>query len=490
MPTLPQLWQRLFVYAFILILVSPAVGFVIIHWGIEKDMNRQILSELTGNAAEALQGRDIASAEIFLDFFNREKHQAWLVNEHSEVLAGQMPQELTRDTLAELIPVSIPNSEALLFEGNLPSGMQLVRTPVNLKSGQTFLYLFITERPRPPISIILIQSAVAVVLIGGVLSAWLAWSISRPLRRLRRQVLEIADGNLDKRVDVPGTGEVAEVAQAVNSLAKSLSRHIRGMRELLANISHEMRSPLARMSISTAIIEEGLNDPAQTAEAVPPLAAPPAPRLNHDNGLRLSLAVKHVRNLQQEINHLEKLIGSTLLTSKLDLQQQTPDFNDLDFSLLCSDLARRHELVFQDRGIVFEEQISEGLWVKGDEALLNQIISNLLDNACKYTEPGGLARLGLCREQGLILLSMENTAAQFSPAELTRLREPFYRYNAATGSGVGLGLALVDKIASSHDGTMEIDAGELGFRIIISLPEAVLASEEFLNWFYTRHMHN
>jgi two-component system sensor histidine kinase CpxA len=251
----------------------------------------------------------------------------------------------------------------------------------------------------------------------------MARRVSNPLKSLRGEVMEIAGGNLEKRVTVNGKDEITDVAVAVNHMADNLAKHIRSMRELVANISHEMRSPLARMQVSLAMLEE------DTAG-------------NKAAASRTAL-------LAEELAHMNKLIGATLLSSKLDLQGEREMTETVAFSELCEEMCRRHAPVFAGKNMAFTHTVQKGLSFAGDETLLTTLVSNLLDNAAKYTEPGkneqgghesgGHLSLKLSEFDGKALLEVKNTHApcrkRCSPIFSTRSTGAISQRERAWGSG-------------------------------------------------------
>lgn len=149
----------------------------------------------------------------------------------------------------------------------------------------------------------------------------------------------------------------------------------------------------------------------------------------------------------------------------------------VSLSELCSSAAARYETTFSQAGIRFRANIAPGIPVTGDDTLFMQMLANLLDNAVKYS--GGsapLVTLLLRREDPLALLGVENTyEGTVTPEDLERLFEPYYRHDQRTGSGVGLGLAIVRKIVTLHGGDITAERTRTGILFLVRLP--LLASK-------------
>ena len=311
---------------------------------------------------------------------------------------------------------------------------------------------------------------IATCLIGGALSFWIARRISKPLRNLRNQVLHIAAGNIENKVAVPGSDEISEVAAAINTLAGNLSQNIRSMRELLANISHELRSPLARMGVSATIIEENL---AVGKHAAPRFA--PVSEIDLQTLPELARIQKHASLLIAEIEYMEGLIGTTLLNSKLDLQETRLEFSGINLSELCAEaLCREHDRIVE-HGLRLSAEIEPNVSILADEDLIRLVISNLLDNAIKFNCPGGQIRLELARNTRRLSLSVENSCSKLPDEALERIFDPFYRVDQKNGNGVGLGLTLVRKITLLHGGWIRVENNDAALRVLLEFPGEVCA---------------
>lgn len=474
---LPRLWQRVFAYAILLILVSHLVSSAMFRLMAQRDMHARFLAELATNAASAIEGREKDSLGALIKFFEQSRQKMWIEYPDGSALIGEPDPRFFPAARAGMEQVGGTGKSVTVLH-DAASGAYLAESVAHLREHEAVICLRLDEQPPPPLLMIFLQSLIAVCIVGGALSIWITWRIARPLNRLRSEVLQIAGGDLEARVGENGPEEIAQVARAVNNMAQSLLNNIRNMRQLVANLSHEMRSPLARMSISAAIVQEGLaallaSGTSRTSEENRTEDdAEPHPRLIL-NAAGTPLACVHIGYMLQEIEHMERLVGSSLLNSRLELQHEKLQMQPVDMSALGMDIVLRHEALIAERELSLSVDIRPDLWVMGDEALLSLVITNLLDNALKYTDRGGRLILGLDRQNGTVRLRVENTCPRMEDDVLNRLFEPFFRGEGiGNAQGAGLGLTLVRKIASCHRGSASAERTETGLRISVVLPAA------------------
>jgi len=275
--------------------------------------------------------------------------------------------------------------------------------------------------------------------------------LTRRLNALKEGVERFGAGALGQRVDDSGRDEVAAVAASFNQAAARIETLVRSHQSLLANASHELRSPLARMKMAVAMLEEA---PAGAARE----------RLRAEIGVNIA--------------ELDALVEEVLLASRLDSQasqDRAPQDGPVDLITVAAEEAAR---------VGAEVQASTAsLVVAGDERLLRRALRNLLENARRYGthDAGGAgANITLFAEQtDRPLLRAELRVCDRGPGVPETLRErifePFFRLpgHAEREGGVGLGLALVKQIAARHGGSVRCEArddGGEGSCFVLSLP--------------------
>jgi two-component system sensor histidine kinase CpxA len=229
-------------------------------------------------------------------------------------------------------------------------------------------------------------------------------------------------------------------------MADRLERMIRGGRELTANISHELRSPLARIRIAGELLRE-----------------------RWERGDYKDLG-RHLDDIGEDVEELDRLIGSILVLSKLDIHEEPLKLEPLDPSDLINGIVKRLEPVINRKGLSLMTVLSYDSPVMGNRDSLKTAISNILDNAVKFTAEKGHVIIKMYSENEFLRISITNSFEKLSAEELSRVFEPFFRTEQSPAVGSGLGLAIAKKIMERHGGSIEAGNSEEGLRIEIRLP--------------------
>ncbi|MFT3857465.1 MAG: HAMP domain-containing sensor histidine kinase [Aquabacterium sp.] len=284
--------------------------------------------------------------------------------------------------------------------------------------------------PALALSLILLFIAVAA-------GAWpVANRLTRRLKALRSGVEAFGSGQLQHRVAVEGKDEVADLARSFNEAAQRIEDLVTSNRSLLANASHELRSPLARLKMAVSMM----------SDTTPEHAA----RLKDE--------------IHQDIRELDALVEEVLLASRLDTKAAIGQ-QPVDLLGLVTEEANR-----VGAQVEAQPEMSQRIY-QGDERLLRRAVRNLLENARRYGGPD--IELQLTSAAGQIQIRVCDRGPGVPPAQRERIFEPFYRLpgHAEHAGGVGLGLSLVRQIAQRHGGqaTYEDRPGGGGC-FVIALP--------------------
>jgi two-component system, OmpR family, sensor kinase len=250
--------------------------------------------------------------------------------------------------------------------------------------------------------------------------------LTQRLEDLRAGVERWGEGDLSARIEERGTDELAFLAQRFNHAAARVEALLQSHKSLLANASHELRSPLARIRMGLELMEPG-NSAASQEE------------------------------IRRNIGELDQLIDEILLASRLDARESdVGTFEAVDLTGLAAEECARAgaELVPSADG--------RPLVVQGVSKLLRRAVRNLLENARRYSS--GPVTVELVREGAQAVVRVRDRGPGVPPAERERIFEPFYRLAGASErhGGVGLGLSLVRSITQRHQGSVSCESQEGG----------------------------
>lgn len=289
---------------------------------------------------------------------------------------------------------------------------------------------------RPLVSWSLASSLVALA-VAGLAGLWTAGRIARPLVHLRDAAQRFDLRDLSRRVPVEGSDEIADLAQAFNHMGDRLEREERARRQLLADVAHELRHPLAVLKGRLELMQDG----AVTTDQEALLA------------------------LQDEVIRLTRLVGDLRDLSLAEVGRLSLHLAPVSIPALLDALLTNLEPVAAAKEIALTAEAGGDLpAVQADYDRIRQVLVNLLSNALQYTPQGGRVRIKGWQEGSEVVLRVCDTGPGVAPEDLPHLFERFYRADKsrsrATG-GSGLGLAIVRSLVELHGGRVKAES-ELG----------------------------
>ena len=273
------------------------------------------------------------------------------------------------------------------------------------------------------------MTAVTVLLLSFVVSAWVSMRQSRPIHEMAEATRRFAEGNFDVRMhNYEGVTEITELAEAFNNMADSLQETERQRREFIANVSHELKTPMTTIAGYTDGILDGTIPPAQEKE--------------------------YLRIISDEARRLSRLVRRMLEVSQLQSRDLTRTKAPFD---VCESMRRvliSMEKKITDRGLDVDADIPDGsIMVLGDNDLITQVIYNLLENATKFAREGSSLYLGVTTSNGKAFVSVRNEGDTIPAEEIPLLFERFHKSDKSRSEdkdGVGLGLYVVKTILEQH----------------------------------------
>jgi two-component system sensor histidine kinase TctE len=257
----------------------------------------------------------------------------------------------------------------------------------------------------------------------------------RPMKRLRDEIAERSPLDLRPIGESSVPREIAPVVVTLNRLFKTLRSSVQSQQQFIANAAHQLRTPITGMQAQLDLL------------AAEPAAAP----------------IKHrLTTLQEGIRQLSHSANQLLTLARVDPTVNIAAKNQsVDLRAIAGEVIAR----FFDRALQLNIDLgadAEPASILADPAIIDDLTSNLVDNALKYTPAGGSVTVSTGMENGRPFLAVEDTGPGIPESERQRVRQRFYRLPNSPGHGSGLGLAIVDEIAQMYGASFEITAGANG----------------------------
>lgn len=408
-------------------------------------------------------------------------HAVMVVNPSVEVyLLGADGTILAYDALPEKVKVPavsldpirefLASEEKKLILGDNPRDPQTPRVfsaaPIE-QSGRINGYIYVILRGEEFDSIAerILTSHILSLALKGIIFSIVAASaiglvaltmVTRKLHRLTRIVLSFREGDYTQRVQITSNDELDELGRAFNTMADTLSRQVEELkhtdelrRELIANVSHDLRTPLASMQgyLETLLMKES-NLPAEERR-------------------------KYIEVVFSNTGKLSRLIQELFELSKLETRQSQPQVEQFSLTELASDLVNKLTPIAERNGVHLSIDIPQGArQVQGDIGMIDRVLQNLLDNALRHTHAGGEVRIALHYNEGRVEVSVEDTGDGIAKDDLPFVFDRFYQSRAGKNIGAGgLGLAIVKKILEAHGESIRVDSTPgKGTRFTFGLP--------------------
>ena len=296
----------------------------------------------------------------------------------------------------------------------------------------------------------ILPPAVLAVVLGTILAFFLARSQIRPVKEMSGAVREFSKGDLTRRVDVHCGGELEELADSINRMAEELSRLEDSRRSFVANVSHELRSPITCMRGYIQAMQDGVIDP----EDMP----------------------RYYKIVLDETDRLTDLVKDLLDLSRLESGKFPLTLAPFD----ANELVRRVLVNFEPRidakSIAVSVQLGEGpLYVTADANRINQVVSNIIDNAVKFMDgEGSRLIVRTAREGKSVRFTIANNGPKIADADLPYIFERFYKADKAhtSGQGTGLGLSICQRIMQQHGSEITVRSNEFETAFDFLLPAA------------------
>ena len=281
-----------------------------------------------------------------------------------------------------------------------------------------------------------ILAVLPVILLLGALGGWvLARRSLSPVGYIAAKAQSITSQNLSERLHLRRTGdEMDDLIQTINEMIARLESSFKRMAEFTADASHELKTPLCAMRGEAEV-----------------LLSKGRPAEEYQEGLA---------HFMEQFDHLDQMINDLILLSKFDSSRMELNIVPLRLDLLMKDLCNLFQVLAERKNIALEMGTLEEVTVTGDKLRLQQLFTNLIDNAIKYTSEGSI-RVTVEKNQYVALVKINDTGIGIPKEEQEHIFKRFYRVDKSRSKetgGVGLGLSIADWIVNAHDGKIELQS--------------------------------
>ena len=314
------------------------------------------------------------------------------------------------------------------------------------KDSTKYAYFFISNEPLEPEIVFTFNELIKSVFWGAlaiiifiVIMYYYIWNRLKPIKLIKKRIDSLKAGDLESKVEILGSDELAELTITFNKLTSEIKNLIDQKHRVLLDVSHELKTPLTRMRLIVEMIPDN----------------------------------KHSRELKNEINFLNELISNLLLSDKLDLP-----YSKLDVKKICAlDLIKKSIATFNDyQKNKIKVKSSDGPFVVSiDVTKMIVVIRNIVQNAFKYADTDKGINVFINDDSKNVLIKIQDFGPGIDKGEAEKIFEPFFRSRGTKKiSGIGLGLAISKKIMKSHRGNIKFNQNlNVGSEFVLNLPKTI-----------------
>jgi len=428
-----------------------------------QPMSEKALRAMAFSAEEAYQAGQCNELNPLFDRFERVyKVRPYLFDESGHVLCRATISQVVRSAATEPQLFGPMHAVPIMRdETQVKNGFRVAAIRLNL--GRLAPYTFVAETDqaltlfswlnRFRIEIVLLTA----VVVSGIITAILAKILVRPIGKLRSTALDLASGNLKARASgarrEPSKGdEVAGLVRDFNRMADQIESLVGTQKQLIRDVSHELRSPLSRLSLALELLREDTNEQGMV----------------------------HVDRIERETNRLNRLIGQLLELSRMEVMDGAAISKQMvDLQDVVKEVVENAEYEAKTRNCRVRAAITKDATVYANAELISSAFENVVRNAIRYTDQGTDVLVTLDRrvdEELVAELTVRDFGCGVPEDKIPCLCMPFYRVDPARSSetgGTGVGLAIADRAVRLHHGRLALrNHPQGGFEVTLLLPVA------------------
>jgi len=358
--------------------------------------------------------------------------------------------------------VTAPGGDPQLYVALPATPTRLV---VEESTSQRIVFVALLTSPRRGFRTILediasrfLQAGLVTLVISIILALLIARSIVKPLQRITAATEEIAHGNYDQTLDITSPDEVGRLAASFNTMSHEVKASRQAQRDFVANVSHELKTPLTSIQgFSQAILDGTADDEVSRHRAVAIISS--------------------------EANRMSRLVGELLDLARIESGQIKMQQEPVDLAQVLKACVEKFTLQAKEGNVELTLDAPALPLVTGDKDRLAQVFTNLLANALKHTPPVGKVTVKAQETKqprkkagaaSTVEITVTDTGAGIPPEDLAHIFERFYQVDksrAGKDRGVGLGLTIAKQIIEAHEGTINVESmRDMGTRFTVNLP--------------------
>ena len=318
-------------------------------------------------------------------------------------------------------------------------------SPMVARAAEDGKYWYFFIRKRTIVGWWFLQPEHLFVLLPAVLLCyWLAFHLTRPVRKLQQAVERFGAGDLSARVNSRRHDELGELSRTFDRMAARMEMLVNAERRLLLDISHELRSPLARLGVAVELARSG-----EELET-------------------------NLNRIQKESDRLNELVGQLLQVTRAEGDPSLLHCEPVRLDQMVRQLVDDSRIEAQARGCDLQYQASQPATVEGDPELLRRAVENVIRNAIRYAPSQTAVEISLARNNGKVLVDVRDHGPGVPEEALPRLFDAFYRVepdrSRISGGGVGLGLSIARRALDLHHGSIRARNAHPGLEVELELP--------------------
>lgn len=443
------------IFLWFLLAISAVVGVsVFVSWSTQNEPFRErwqsttisTINVYTYTAKQILDNEGEKGVEEFLQIIRNNYAKNYTNREVCVVKVGNEPcfgnKELVTNLIQKTLQTSNPEFASQNFEENYGA-----KTFTSAK-GEQYVFILKIDFPRPPppfgddwgkrfIRIL------AILLTAGAVCYALVLYLVNPILKLRQASKTLANGDFQTRIQSKRRDELGQLARDFDEMAERIEALISSQKRLTRDVSHELRSPLARMNVALELAKAKSNKETQNL----------------------------IERIELESQRLNEMISSILILSKLESKSETIEKTQVNLTKIFENVVEDTNFEAQAKGksVVLTGKSAASLL--GNEGLLRSAIENILRNAIRHTKDKVEASLET--EKGNATIIIRDYGEGIPEKDLKEIFRPFYRVSEARerkSGGIGIGLSITEQAVHAHHGTVTAKNVKDGFQVEIKLP--------------------